>query len=412
MPLLESLPNEVLGEIFSYLPCKYLARNSLASRRLCAISVPYLYRTLLPTSWGLRILLRTLLSRPILANYVRSLAFDWTSLDARSNRLHLTDLTLLTAAAERFGLEYSLDSRGTQLILLLHLLPCLEHLNLRPPHHYDGFDEFMDNQAYLSSDTLPIGLRSVREIRCYWPCMDTSVTPESLLTMMLLPAIRVLDIQMMADMKIHGVELNEWTGMSAITDLGFGKSDIKAWSLERILKIPKALERFSYEYSTADGTWCFDAPGVGRALELHRQTLQYLVLVFGDGLATEEEDGDDGDDGMGIVSAIGSLREWPVLCKIKCSLTLLLGKGPEVAVARLVDVLPLAIREFAVDTNCFWARYKIADELVHMLELRKVRGLHWLKVLDLGWYMDDEEERVRASCEAAGVSLVVRSSDW
>lgn len=52
--------------------------------------------------------------------------------------------------------------------------------------------------------------------------------------------------------------------------------------------------------------------------------------------------------------AISSLRHWPVLWTIDCSISRLLGYGREKAVMRLVDVLPMSIRELVLDGGEFW----------------------------------------------------------
>lgn len=54
-------------------------------------------------------------------------------------------------------------------------------------------------------------------------------------------------------------------------------------------------------------------------------------------------------------NTIGSLRGWPVLTTLRCSLTLLLRQGPDVATAPLVDVLPLGIGELEIEGDQHWS---------------------------------------------------------
>lgn len=233
--------------------------------------------------------------------------------------------------------------------------------------------------------------------------MESGVHPESFLTLMLLPSIRVVDVRMVEDMEIDGVDLDQWTGVSCVTDLRFGFGDITAGSLRRILMFPKALARFTYGGEASGGRRGFDAPEVGRALQRHRGTLEYLEVGF-----TDDVDLDEDEDRWSEVEyegVIGSLRGWPALVKIKCDLTLLLGKGPEKAVGRLVNVLPIVIREFEIDFDCFWTAEQVVEEVVQMLEMKEACGLHSLEVLKINSRVRKFEERLRAQCAAAGVLL-------
>lgn len=389
MKLLQDLPNELCREIFSYLGCEALARVSRLSRRLKAAAEPSLYRTLSPSRAQLPILLRAILSRPMLANYATSVSIDW--IHSRRTTAQVPPInSILRTAADSFRLDFPMNSDGGQLILLLCLLPRLARLTL-VSYSSGLFDDFLDQHAFQPATTLPIGLQSVREINWISRHPEFGVRPHSLLTMLLLPSIRTINVTAVDKWNNIDLEkLNQFERTSTMTDLGIGRGNIPTKTLERILKIVMVLQRFSYGHHQPCSTLTFNAPAVGRVLGMHRETLQYLVLCF-----TRDKDCYWGEV-EAIDGVIGSLREWPALVKLKCSLSVLLVKAQRNVGVRMADVLPVVIQEFEICDDYFWREAEIADEVEHLLRVREAYGMHSLRMLRIPEDMADLSDRLKA----------------
>lgn len=394
MAFLDNLPNELFGEIFSHLNFQDLVLACQVSRRFNTLAEPYLYIvTSLHTS-KVHLLLRTLLSRPILGSHVRHL--DVTRLGGfASIPTAQPDVALLTAGAERFGIEQPMGSEAGELLLLLHLLPSLDVLYNSLGYDPNMLAEFLGDQDFLPSDALPVGLQSLRELHCDY---EFNVSRKNMRKIMQLPLLRVLRVTMEDDTGVEGVEIDKWTGSSAVTDLAIVSGYVRVRQLKAILKIPKAAARFSFSAHRALAFGDFDASGTWRALGLHRQTLQYVQLSIDDNVY------ESFDDVVVEHTAISSLRHWPVLRTIDCSISRLLGYGREKAVMRLVDVLPMSIRELVLDGDEFWMEGEVIDELVHMMEMKEVAGLDYLRVVEVPESMG-QDIRLRVAFEAVGVEL-------
>lgn len=390
MPVLEDLPNELLRKIFSYLGTEALACISMVSRHLNATADPCLYRSPWVTYAGLRNLIRTILSRPMLANYVRSVSLY----PENSETLPLVD-PILQISADTFGLEDPLDMTGAQIILLLYILPRLESLAITSIE-LDISGDLLDRYRFQPAITLPIGLQSLRNIGCH-RFLTGDMSPDTLLTILLLPSIHT--IEMWGFETWDTDDLYQFEGTSKVKDLQFRQGNVDAPTFARILKVPIALERFAYGHSFPGSPLWFDAPEIGKILGTHRATMQLIDVCF------VKDDTGFLEDGSAVQGVIGSLREWPVLVELRCDLTLLLGKKPKAAVSRLVDVLPIVIQEFWIRGDRFWKKKEIADEVKHMLEMREAYGLRSLKVLKVAEYMRELRDLLKAPCEAAGVYL-------
>lgn len=194
------------------------------------------------------------------------------------------------------------------------------------------------------------------------------------------------------------VDFHQFEGISTVKNLTFCDKDASAPSVACILNMPKTLERFTFGRNFLGTSLAFNALEVGKILGMHRKTMQSIDVCFA------KSDIDFWGDEFPDEGVIGSLRDWPVLVEVRCSLRVLLGKGPEAAVARLVDVLPAAIRELEIYNDCFWTVGQIADEVEHMLEMREAYGLHSLKEVKVLHYKN-LNDRLKAPCEAAGVFL-------
>lgn len=376
MSVLNYLPNELLVGILSHLHHPDLARVCRVSSHLNTIAEPCLYQLVSLSSWGkpgpspFHIIILTLLSRPLLANHVRYLNLSWhatpniRSANDPSPQV-LPGMSILTAAATSVGLHHPPHSDGVQILLLLHLLPDLEVLDLIPPSEPDQFFEFLNEQAILSTVPLPIALQSIPAIQYHWSDTgsdwddaEIKLNPSTLLALFGLPSIRTIDVRFLCNVNIE-IDWNDVTyhvGSSTVTDLRFGYGDVSAYSFEKILPIPRALTHFSYGAISPGGRRLFDSCRFRRALESAKDTLQSLVLCFSDEVDTDV-DGEVANWTFGI----GSFWDWLALRRIQCSLSTLLGEGRLVRTLRLVDVLPVGIREFEIEMDKFWSFEKTVE---------------------------------------------------
>lgn len=416
------IPNEIFAAIFRLLDRDSLLSASLVSRRLHAITNPILYREVELTYVSkpppsLQIFLRTILIRPMLAKHVRVLILEWEnfSVEGLVPDLSPNDVRLFTSAATNIGLPHSPHSQGAQVVLLLHLLPNLQDLDIYPPHDLDIFNEFMEANAFSPIEALPVGLRYLRTLRfCSSGCI---VTPKTLLTMFKLPRIRSIDVHitdnedLLEDLEHASAP---YLRMSSVTELTFSHGTVTGWLMARILAIPRALTYLSYvDSSSALGK--FDSPVFGLALRTVHGTLRYMRLGFPHtagywGNDSDDDDSDDDDNSRN--NTIGSLRDWPVLRSVRCPLTPLLGRGPGRTTPRLVDVLPLVIMRLTVDLDRFWTVSQVVDHVVDLLEQKQACGLDQLAVVTIGWVAETVELRLRTACGSAGVELVVMDALW
>lgn len=406
------MPNEVLVDIVSRLDGRDLARISRVSRHLNSVTEPWLYRSVSLGSWAkhgpssFHIIIRTLLSRPALAGYVRSLNLSWSGRPARN--VDRGEMATLTAAAIRVGLTDSPRLEAVQVLLLLHLLPSVEVLELVPPSYLDYFGTFMLERSLQTPAVLPIGLQSVRKVWYYLDDITSDTFPSTLLALIALPCIRELDVGFLHD--IDDTDSYDYdnqrvpdpfafagrAGTSEMTHLRISYGGVMPWVFDQLLPLARTLTHFSYGERMAGGLRGFPPVGFARALSCAKATLQSLVLCF---VPTDYD-----EDPEELEGTIGSFQDWPVLYRIRCSLAPLLGECPEIML-RLVDVLPLVIRSFEVGIDVVWGVEETVTEVIDMLQWKDRAGLGCLAVVSvpMSWGV---LQPVRESCDAAGVVLV------
>lgn len=404
MSTLEQLPREIAAEILSNLHCSDLASTSRLSRRMNAISEPLLYKVPVLTNYGndkppcLQIFLRTLLSPGggRLATYVQSINMErqpWTACHDKDPERSLeqsTDIALFKAAATPFGLRDDIGFQDSQIMLLLHYLPHLHALRIIPLDGSDDpsaglFDEDIDPQI----DNLPPGLQQLREFRCFSRDTDGGVSPNTFLTLLQLPCIRTIKVHITYEMGISLRSAAAAAGTSVVTDLRLTNGTLSLEPLQCILRIPIALTSFSYSAGSPHPD--FD---IGEALLPLRATLKFLRIEF-----------------MHLTEPIGSLREWAALRTLKCSLAVLLGKWQERESLRLVDVLPLGLRELDVRSDPYWSVDAALDQKMELL-MEKETVRPELKVLAVGWGPKWWLDKLSLACEAAAVELKESESRW
>lgn len=360
MAVLTDLPNETLVEFLSLLSCADLASTIRVSRRFHNVSQPLLYQEpcLAKTpqstprvSGTLGIFLQTLLTpgREALGSYVRSLRVE---LDDTEPVFEFRDDTVvrITALASKLGINTPPSIQGPQLMIVLNLLPRLHTLYISPP-----------NVRFLESATvLPRGVRSLREIHYVRTEHNDFVKPRRILHPLRLPNIRSIHVPSISRYNIPLDALSTATGTSRITHLRFSHASVSASVLRYVLRIPIALTHFSYK---AASRCDFNLPHFMDALGPLRPSLVYLHLDFcGIGLATSVEGGV-----FRLPYSQGSLRGWPVLRTLRCSIVPLLGRWKLEDSPRLMDVVPPSLRELQVLQDWEWGVPDVVEEVVEML---------------------------------------------
>lgn len=417
MARLEHLPYEILIDICSLLCCTDLASTSRTSRRLRAVSESLLYRTprvLIsyndPMPRNLHIFLRTLLTAGCesLATHVRSLTLQWDELhnDGSSNDnpgeipQPECDIALFTAAASRIGLTQPQTLEGMQVVLLLHLLPRLEVLEITPSNTRDAFGKFMEAQNDVQNvKMLPPGLQSLREFSCCWTGCDRGVSPRTLRALMRLPSIRIILVHLADEIDLPAI-MADSDATSTVTDLRLSNTVISTSSLAFILRIPQALRHFSYSVTADRG---FDLRRFGEAFMAQQSSLQSLWLDFQDATI----------DGNVPIYPIGSLREWPMLRSVRCSLVVLLGtrlNPPQL----LHHVLPAKIRELEILSDRYWPMPQAVGQLLSFLEQKAVVAPNLVRVAVRRecWKTPEMHKALTKACEAANVELVDSNLWW
>lgn len=223
-----------------------------------------------------------------------------------------------------------------------------------------------------------------------------------------LPSIRIIDVHLdTADDSYLGTSKSNAT--SSVTDLRISYEGAIFWSFHTIFKIPQALERFS---CTVDSGYGFYLPTFGNSLKLLRGSLQSLRLDFTQVAETNSSEVDNDDNA--VASTLFSLRDWPVLRTVMTSLLPLLGIGLRPDSSRLVDVLPVGIRELEILSDDYWSFAEVVHEVLEMLGQKAVMvpRLEKLAVLTAREMKPETMERLKLACEAAGVMLVQDTSSW
>lgn len=401
---LQDLADEIFLEIFSHLVCAELAVACLLSRRLGALAQYVLYRT--PSVCGyqldnpsLLLFVRTILSRPILARSIRHLKFDGI-IFGRQYTLSSRDTTLFTTAARRLELPYSMERSNQHLQLLLHLLPNLYALDFVRDDP-DALDRFIEDYAiHDRTRTLPVAFRSLRHVH-FSNTGRVGFTPKMLMNLFRLPSIRSITVHIRFNFTAAA-----YTGCSStVTQLTLRSGSLSIWSLAQILQIPRALTHLSLvDWELSDSV--FNGADFSLVLRLVCSTLQHLQLSPCDYMNIGRATVDNWQP-----NTIRSLRDWPALTTLRCSLTPLLGQGPEVAVTRLVDVLPLGIRELEIEADEHWSCLAVVDQITDLMDQKDICGLENLVVVTVGRKLGGEAWPLSGRCSAAGVRLLV-SSTW
>lgn len=403
MSLIDTAPNETLAEILSSLPKTDLASVSKTCRRFQVLSERFRYRDVDLASHAdnpmvLLQFLRTIIGRPILANYVRSLEVQW-KIEVLDNE---TDIATYTTAAKDMKFLKSLNSPTSQLALLVYLLPNIRSLKLVPPNEFGTTDDFLVEFVVPRTASIPAVLKSVRDINYF--SNATVAPPESILAMLSLPSIRKIIVRGPERRTELGFAMSTFTEKCSVTDLRFSKHFLPLITMTRLLDVATNLTHFTY-FNNAGSPNNFEPAIFGRSLQGCRNTLQYLRLTFTNPcyIPMRQEDRMDWLD---------SLHDWPVLRSLWVPMWVLLGKVPRRATKRLVDVLPAVLEELRMGCQGYdlWKYPQVAEQVLEVLEQKRMGDgfpkLAMLMMMPTG-SSEVDQMVLRAACEAAGVTLKI-----
>lgn len=422
-----TVPVEMLREIFSYLAFTDLASVSLVCHGWYAASLEPLYETasLLPLS--VMPFLRTILtpSLDILRTHVRMLAVTWESLPAVS--IDPAVLQIFHAAAQHRGLTQPIGISDDSLVeLILHLLPRVQILHLSPPHSQNSYNDFFGTRP--TSVHLPLTLLSVRHLSCTWISRRRGVGSDLLLTMLRLPNIDRLEVHLLDE--IDDPFPAAASATSAVSKLHISYSHITVTSLARILVVPHALQQLSF--TTTRAVESINIDELYDALAPLQPTLEVLEVYFQPGDVWVNQMslryppmvprfpypmGADylGEDVVIPLPPRESFHGWPMLRGLRCPMRLLLGDLHGTGGKQLWEVLPRSMCELEVCTDLSWEREQVVEEFIELLH-RKMDVVPCFRkaIVGLGTY--DERmwygmlvslwQRLLRICVVADVELV------
>lgn len=347
----------------------------------------------------------------MLASYVRQLDVQWV--DATLSSLADTnDLELFATAARTIPLYHWMASQGSHVALILHLLPRVHILQLKPAAPISQRIPDVIDHVLEAHTTLMAALTSVRDIT-----LETSqyaVSAPALLVLLKLPCIHSLHLpSAMDDFSAASDDM----GVSTVTKLSFGSGTIDTPCLAQILALPCVLTHFSFVDN--DGKrGSFNGVVFMAAMQRFRNTLQALELRFRSAMMKLCDSQPD------EAGTLGDLRGWPVLRRLRCPFTLLLGRSRDVVLA---NILPDVLVELVLDPDGY-CTYPQGLELVsEMLEGGRCRCLvrvsvawpasvllrsHMRRRMDLTSRGNALMTRLRVACRAAGVVLGQVSNGW
>lgn len=369
------------------------------------ICQPLVYRSLkLIRSKGqgqssLQVILRSLLSPggETLGTYVRSLHVQLD--DDYTEHTHPSphDLALFAATATPLELSQALATQAGQLGLLLHRIPRLQVLTLTTPAlSTDLFSQYIDAHGTpLALKSHPLCLQHLHKFQC----LNGRVSTKALLILLQLPSIRKLAVRLTLEPStpLHTIEAA--AGTSHVTSLQFTSTNITSAVLTHILQIPIALTEFSF--TAREPYSIFPISRFGALLQPLRNTLQHLHIDLS--TVVPQIAGHQHSSHF----RLGSFRDWAALQTVRCSLSILLGRGMVRGALRLADLLPLGLQELDIQGDKYWSVDEEVDRLIELLQEGDT-VMSGLKRLAVGRGRQGlrSKNRLTVACEIAGVELV------
>lgn len=457
MTFLNLIPTELLDDIVSYLDGPDLASISLVTRRLQLIAEPILYRVVHLTYDGstpsaFRLFCSSILNNPDRARHVQVLVLRWaedggietcitgsdrlqfsyldnqpvpqepytsTATGSESADLSKTSswIEYLTASWRKWSggkckdLDNVLKCRDMNIstpvpdvLFLLYLLPSLQCLEIFA-HEFslETVTNFILYQHSLLPASLPMSLRSLRELRIESIDRCGLIGPFTILTMFQLPSLRKLNISHVDIEEPEPPYDHCEAGTSPITHLSIRPNNSSESLLAPIIAYPRALTHLELVYTIGNNS-PLDGPLFGTILQPVRNTLEQLTIYLSNCPKIRLDETAD--------YIIGSLHDWPVLRRVRCPLVVLLGTDWEYGTYILGEVLPKVIVEFVVEVDDFCGSWHVVDQVLGLMRRKKECGLELFRELAVLGVEGDDIKRIKASCVEAGVELVRGKVLW
>lgn len=392
MDVFNSLPTEIISEIFSNLAPAELLAISYLSHRLRAISQPLLYsapslyfyqdtRVSRPSS-AFEKFLHTILTPPgaALASCVQLLTLQWGERRGNNRDSGWPFSFFDDSDAEgppRSAVALRTLAPNSQLLLLLSRLPKLRVLHVELdnviPHSFNSFIADLAS-TLCATPSPPSAVHTLRSITYCPPMLSSGMSASSLLTLLLLPCIDSLEITL----RIRDALLPSYGAgcTSTVTNLRLWNDGILATELASILAIPACLKRFACN-SPINSLF-------GHALSPLSDSVIHLELVP---LSARPD-----------VHPVGSLRAWKTLRTLRCTLAHLYPYS-------LSDALPPGIRALEI----LRGRYigPVQGQLLSIVALlqRKSEVVPELQRLVLNMNPGKERKAILQACVAARVAF-------
>lgn len=402
MTTMESLPDEMLMQIFSHLKVpesssgyehRTLLRGlCLVSKRLRPIAQRILYHTIPSLRESQRyLLLRTLVECPDLANSVRAIdlgeAYNSASEIQELFELARPRLDISDNLAEKIIADAEEEEPGSDYSFILLLVPNIERLDLVCWYGIDltMYDLIKETRNSSKGASVPLG--RLREIGLRHGDTEGCTTLEPL-GLLALPTLRTLrghamewTTELQPEMDPEAEEIDDekqYAPRLALKHIDLTWSLCNEESLENMISRCPDLKTLRIEWGSAtvgaDDDLNFD--GIGHVLREFGGKLEELTLDCRSAFMYED---------LGEVTfEIGSLRELSCLRTLVLPHNILVGQGKETAdrkPLKLQDVLPTSLetlRLFEVHHN-EWA---LDDQLYDMITSKKWGNLR--KVIMLG----------------------------
>lgn len=418
-PVFDYVPNEIIIDILACLKIHHLCQVSRVSRLFNRITEPFLYASLGEYVGWLTPTLRSLVARPALASHVRHVTLDWWK---REHGPDSGDNEKFSAMANALGLQmpwsaetqpwtnaeqpWAVEAMG---FLLLHMVPNIRVLCIGQS---PLLARYLESTLTIPIESLPFKFLHTLTFDEY--AQQSRVTPPMLLAMMRFPSVRkvMVDLEAPEDF-VHDIpgalaSIIAFAGQSRVTHLSlhFG-GNICSSALQHLLHMPRALTHFSYQ-DDWQNVYQPDPTPFRVALRVLRDTLVSLSIGGVRALRLGEP----------AEQTIGDFSDWPLLTKLTCTMTGLVGTRAT-ATARVVDMLPLGIREFGLrrsdglselPLSQEWTAPEMTDQLFEVVHKRPELKVVTVDMEDKLYY----EEMMKSLAVASGtrdVAVVVKTNE-
>jgi hypothetical protein len=330
---------------------------------------------------------------------------DDSEVDDEEIRTLSSDLTApIWAKARQLGLSQrwitmlgALD-RNACIVVILHLLPSLQTLDIDPPGSYrllwEGFP-----RVHPPAKRIPLGFQNLETVVIQpWGYPPGGYEIGVALTFLVLPNLKSLTVYNMFVSPYRSRMLKSimkrLRGTSPVTELRFWDSRMPSSLLMEVAHIPKALQKFEYENGSltdaeAEISYSAIAEGIRDMRGLEELTLFDQADVF------DEEEYGSLDDSLKSLRALRTLRVDLAAFGLRDDPTL-----------KLVQVLPPGITDLTLRYSDEYDGHRLNTDIV----LPYIQGQTSLKSLYIRSF-HHPEPFLSDVCDTKGISLANTSYD-